>query len=237
MAGGDDGRKNSPVARLWLRIAVGALLVLLAIPLVLVPLYAVVPPVSTPMLLRWASLRPVDRQWRPLDNLGRDLPRAVIASEDARFCDHRGIDWHELAAAMGAEGGPSRGASTIPMQTARNLFLWQGRTLVVIRKPLEMGLALWMDLVWSKRRMLEIYLNIAEWGPNGVFGAEAGARRAFARPAARLGSRQSALMAASLPNPILRNPGKPTRALVAAASRIERRVRAAPDGFGCIGGR
>jgi monofunctional biosynthetic peptidoglycan transglycosylase len=234
MAEGEDRRRASPASR-WLRFAAVALAAVIAVPVLFVPIYALVPPVSTPMLVRWASLRPVDRQWRPLDDLGRDLPRAVVASEDARFCDHRGIDWRELAAAMSAEGGPSRGASTIPMQTARNLFLWQGRTLVVIRKPLEMGLALWMDLVWSKRRMLEIYLNIAEWGPNGVFGAEAGARRAFARPAARLGPRQSALMAAALPNPVLRNPGRPTRALVAAASRIERRVRAA--GFACIGGR
>jgi monofunctional biosynthetic peptidoglycan transglycosylase len=235
MAEGDDRRRASP-ARRWLRFLAVALAAVIAVPLLLVPLYVVVPPVSTPMLARWVSLRPVDRQWRPLDRLGTDLPRAVIASEDGRFCSHWGIDWRELAAAMSAEGGPSRGASTISMQTARNLFLWQGRTLVVIRKPLEMGLAVWMDLVWTKRRMLEIYLNIAEWGPDGVFGAEAGARRAFGRPAATLGARQAALMAAALPNPILRNPGKPTRALIGIAGRIERRVRAMSDGFGCIAG-
>lgn len=236
MAGGDDQNARSPGGRRWLRRAAVAFAAVVAVPVLLVPIYAVLPPVSTLMLARWASFRPVDRQWRPLERLGTDLPRAVIASEDGRFCNHWGIDWHEFAAAMGAEGGPSRGASTIAMQTARNLFLWQGRTLVVVRKPLEMGLALWMDRVWSKRRMLEIYLNVAEWGPDGAFGAEAGSRRAFGRPAATLGPRQAALMAAALPNPILRNPGKPTRAMIGIAGRIERRVRAMGDGFGCIAG-
>jgi monofunctional biosynthetic peptidoglycan transglycosylase len=235
MAEGDDRRSRSPLRRLG-RIALGAVLFLILVPVVLVPIYAIVPPVSTLMLARWATFRPVDRQWTPLERLGVELPRAVVASEDARFCSHWGVDWGEVRAVLSDGGMPTRGASTIAMQTARNLFLWQGRTLAFIRKPLEFPLALWMDLVWSKQRMLEIYLNIAEWGPNGVFGAQAGAKRAFGRPAATLGPRQAALMAAALPNPILRNPGKPTRALVASASRIERRARN-PDLFACLGRR
>ena len=111
------------------------------------------------------------------------LPRTVIASEDARFCSHRGIDWTELQAAIEEADDitEARGGSTITQQTAKNLFLWPGRSFV--RKALEFPLALWIDLVLPKRRIMEIYLNIAEWGPNGEFGVEAGARHAFNKSA------------------------------------------------------
>ena len=111
------------------------------------------------------------------------------------------------------EGEATRGASTIPMQTAKNLFLWNGRSL--IRKGMELPLALVSDFVWSKKRMMEIYLNIAEWGP-GIYGIEAAAQYHFKVPASKLTSRQAALLAVSLPNPIDRNASKPGRGIAAS---------------------
>ena len=132
-----------------------------------------------------------------------------MAAEDARFCIHHGIDFGELRAAIEDADDISemRGGSTIAQQTAKNLFLWQGRS--VIRKALEFPLALWLDLVLGKRRLMEIYLNIAEWGPNGEFGAEAAARHAFDRSARELGAREAALLAAILPNPVSRSAARP----------------------------
>ena len=125
----------------------------------------------------------------------------MIASEDGRFCTHRGVDWTELQAAIDDADDitEARGGSTITQQTAKNLFLWGGRSFV--RKGLEFPLALWIDLVLPKRRIMEIYLNIAEWGPNGEFGVEAGARHAFSKPASQLSAGEAALLAAMLPNP------------------------------------
>src|SRR5436305_7334323 len=145
----------------------------------------------------------------PLSGIAPALPRTVMASEDARFCTHRGIDLGELRAALEDADDLSemRGGSTIAQQTAKNLFLWQGRS--VVRKALEFPLALWLDLVLGKRRLMEIYLNIAEWGPNGEFGAEAAARHAFGKPARDLNSREAALLAAILPNPRLRSAARP----------------------------
>ena len=144
------------------------------------------------------------------------LPRSVVAAEDAQFCKHRGIDWGALREAIddAEEEGTLRGASTITQQVAKNLFLWQGRDPV--RKVLEFPLALWIDLVLSKQRILEIYLNIAELGPQGRFGAEAGSAYAFGKSAAGLSPREAALLAAILPNPVkrsARNPGPGVRRL------------------------
>ena len=113
------------------------------------------------------------------------LVRAVIAAEDQRFCSHRGVDWIELNSVLEDEDGPSRGASTLTMQTAKNVFLWPGRSY--LRKALEIPLALAIDLAWPKQRVIEVYLNVAEWG-EGLFGAEAAAQRYFSKPAARLTS-------------------------------------------------
>jgi monofunctional biosynthetic peptidoglycan transglycosylase len=159
----------------------------------------------------------------PLDSISPALPVAVIASEDNRFCRHRGVDWGALREVVESadEDGPSRGASTIPMQTAKNLFLWSGRSYV--RKALELPIALWLDLVWSKRRMMENYLNIAEWG-EGVFGAEAAARRYFGKAARDLTRREAALLATALPNPILRDPGRPSPRHRSLANRLLARM-------------
>jgi monofunctional biosynthetic peptidoglycan transglycosylase len=187
--------------------AVAAVLVLL--PYALTLAYAYVTPVSIPMVVRWLTLRPVTRTVVPISALPAILPRTVLVAEDARFCSHGGIDWQELREAMEEADGieDMRGGSTITQQVAKNLFLWQGRS--VIRKGLEFPLAMWIDLVLPKRRILEIYLNIAEWGPNGEFGVEAGARKAFNKSARNVTAGEAALLAAVLPNPARRSAGQP----------------------------
>jgi monofunctional biosynthetic peptidoglycan transglycosylase len=124
-----------------------------------------------------------------------------------------------------------RGGSTITQQVAKNLFLWQGRSFV--RKALEFPLALWIDLILPKRRILEIYLNIAEWGPNGEFGAEAGARRAFGKSARDLSRYDAALLAATLPNPVSRNAHQPGPGLRRLAGLYVARAARAPAAANC----
>ena len=214
-------------------LAWGALMIML-LPFVLTLVYAVVPPVSTLMLQRWVMGESVDRRWRALDGISPALPVAVAMSEDARFCRHRGVDYEALRTVLDQadDEGPSRGASTIAMQTARNLFLWQGRSYV--RKALEIVLAHWLDLVWSKRRVMEVYLNIAEWG-EGVFGAEAAAQHAFRRSAQSLTREQAALLAAILPNPLRRSAGRPSPGVRRIARRILVRMVGAAPWLDCLG--
>lgn len=205
-----------------------ALLVLIA---GLIVLWRFAPPVSTPMLARWVVLKPVDRRWVPLARISPNLQAAVVMGEDARFCRHRGVDWGALQEVMDDPDGPSRGASTLTMQTAKNLFLWNSRSYV--RKAVEIPLAATIDFAWPKRRVLEVYLNIAEWG-DGVFGAEAAARRYFGRPASDLTPRQAALLAAALPNPRLRDPARPQGRHARLAGIIERRARGAGPWTDCL---
>jgi monofunctional biosynthetic peptidoglycan transglycosylase len=200
------------------RILLLILLAALLVPYLLTPLYRVGHPVSTLIAWRWLKGAPVTRQWIDLTAMSPYLPRSVVAAEDARFCSHRGIDWGALREVMddAEDGEIARGGSTITQQVAKNLFLWQGRSF--IRKGLEMPLALWIDLVLPKPRILEIYLNVAELGPSGQFGAEAGAMYAFGHSAANLSPREAALLAAILPNPVkrsARNPGPGVRRLSA----------------------
>ena len=129
------------------------------------------------------------------------------------------------------DDGPSRGASTIAMQTAKNVFLWPGRSYV--RKALELPIALYLDLVWPKRRMMENYLNIAEWG-EGVFGIEAAARRHFGKPARDLSRGEAALLVTALPNPRLRNPARPSARHRNLANRLIARMNAAAPFAGCL---
>jgi monofunctional biosynthetic peptidoglycan transglycosylase len=190
----------------------------LAVPYVVAPFYRTGHPVST--LMAWRSLTgaPMQRQWIDLAAMSPYLPRSVVAAEDAHFCKHHGIDWGALREAIddAKEEGTLRGASTITQQVAKNLFLWQGRD--PIRKVLEFPLALWVDFVLPKARILEIYLNIAELGPQGQFGAEAGSAYAFGKSAANLSPREAALLASILPNPVkrsARSPGPGVRRLAA----------------------
>jgi monofunctional biosynthetic peptidoglycan transglycosylase len=192
------------------------LILVLALPYLLAPLYRTGHPVSTLMVWRWLRGAPVSRQWIDLHAMSPYLPRSVVAAEDAKFCIHHGIDWDALNDVIedAEEGEVTRGGSTITQQVAKNLFLWQGRSFV--RKALEFPLALWIDFVLPKQRILEIYLNIAELGPSGQFGANAGAEYAFGRPASKLTLHEAALLASILPNPIkrsARNPGPGVRRL------------------------
>jgi monofunctional biosynthetic peptidoglycan transglycosylase len=198
-------------------------LAVLLIPYVIVPLYRFVDPVSTPMLWRWVTGKRVVRVIVPLNRIAPPLRLAVIIAEDGTYCRNRGIDLGAIREAMqqSDELGEARGASTITQQTAKNLFLWEGRSF--IRKALEFPLALWLNLVLPKRRVLEIYLNIAEWGPNGEFGAEAGARWAFGKSARDLTPPEAAELAAILPNPVRRSARIPSVLVRRLAALYERR--------------
>ena len=202
-----------------LRVARNLLLILLAVlllPYLLAPFYRVGHPVSTLMAWRWLRGAQVTRPWTDFNAISPALPRAVVGAEDAKFCSHRGVDWGALHEVIddAEDGEVARGGSTVTQQVAKNLFLWPGRS--VVRKALELPLALWIDLVLSKQRVLELYLNIAELGPSGQFGAEAGSIYAFGHSAATLSPREAALLAAILPNPVkrsARNPGPGVRRL------------------------
>ncbi|MEA2757916.1 MAG: monofunctional glycosyltransferase [Methylobacteriaceae bacterium] len=206
------------------------LLVLLA---GVIALWRFVPPVSTLMLARWVTFRAVERTYVPLARISPLLIAAVVTSEDALFCRHHGVDWGALNEVISEadEDGPSRGASTITMQTAKNLFLWPQRS--TIRKALEIPLALALDRAWGKRRVLEVYLNIAEWGDR-LFGAEAAARRYFHKSAADLSQREASLLATALPNPILRDPSRPKRRHAVLAAINAGRVVGAEGYLECV---
>lgn len=221
----------SPVKRV-----IKVVLALLILPYLLIVLYALpfIRPMSTLMLWDLVSFQGYDRRWVSIDDISPNLVRAVMMSEDGQFCSHRGVDWREMQAVVNSalDGKTARGASTIPMQTAKNLFLWNGRFF--LRKVLEVPLAVIADGLWSKSRMMEIYLNIAEWGPN-IYGIEAAAQYHFKVPAAKLTQRQASLLAVSLPNPIERNAGNPGRGLQRLAALNERRARASGAYTQCIG--
>lgn len=214
----------------WRRVVLGLVAVLLAWPVLGLALFAIVPPPSTLMLGRWLTGQRVERDYVPLEQISPLLVRAVIASEDQRFCSHHGIDLSELRAVL-ADGGVSRGASTLTMQVAKNVFLWPGRSY--LRKALELPLALAIDLVWSKRRIMEVYLNIAEWG-DGVYGAQAASRVYFGKSAVSLERVEAARLARALPNPILRNPGQPGPQLRGLSRALLARMESAALDVACV---
>jgi len=201
---------------------IGAILLLWLIALLLFRFVS--PPLTLTMLISiFDNQRWIKHDSVSLKNISPNLQRAVIASEDGRFCLHNGIDFDAVQNAMDdyEARGKLRGASTISMQVSRNVFLWTGGG--VVRKALEAPLALSLDAAWSKRHILEIYLNIAEWGP-GVFGAEAAAHYYFHKPAAQLSSYEAARLAAILPNPIRWNAAKPTAYIERRAGVIQTRM-------------
>lgn len=211
------------------------LAVLVALPLALVPVYAIpgIRPVSTLMVGDYLTLKPVTRNWVALENIAPVLVHSVMMSEDGQYCAHGGIDWKELNAVIdeALEGEETRGASTIPMQTAKNLFLWNSRSFV--RKGLEVPLAIYADFFLSKRRLMEIYLNIAEWG-DGIYGVEAASWHYFEKPAFALTAKEAALLAVTLPAPLKRNPAKPTRGLSRMAGTIQARAKRSGDYVACV---
>jgi monofunctional glycosyltransferase len=229
-------RRGKPRSRLrrvlqplWL-----LMLALILLPLALLPLYALVnPPVTTVMLFKALGGAGIDKSWVSIDEISPRLIRAVVASEDQRFCVHHGIDWVELQNAIDDEDGRFRGASTITMQTVKNLFLWTNRSWV--RKGLEAPLALYAELFLSKRRIMEIYLNIVEWD-TGVYGAGAAAEHYFNTSPLHLTDSEAARLAAVLPSPESRDAGKPGPGTARLARRIAARIPLMSGETACIGG-
>lgn len=189
------------------------------------------PPVSTLMWGRYLTLRSVDQRFLPLQDISPNLVRAVAMSEDGQFCRHGGVDWEALNTVLGGETAAKRGASTLTMQVTKNMMLWPGRSYV--RKALEIPLSLGLDAGWGKKRTMQTYLNIAEWG-DGIFGAEAAARYAFNKSAKSLSPREAAILAAALPNPFLRNPKHPSRHQLSVANIIQARVGDADVWLDCL---
>lgn len=183
------------------------------------------PPTSMLMVQKRLSGLDVTQEWMPLEEISPNVVRAVLVSEDGRFCQHGGVDFEEMQNAIERAGdGTPRGASTISMQVVKNLFLWPSKSY--IRKAIEIPLTYAMELVWSKRRIMEVYLNIAEWGP-GVFGVEAASQFHFNKRASRLSEREAARLAVALPNPLLRDAGDPGPMTMRLAGDIQSRMRAA----------
>ncbi len=175
-------------------------------PAFLVLCYAVVPPPATPlMLIRAVEGHGLTQDWVPLSEISPHLQRAVIAAEDGKFCTHGGFDWEAVDTAMQRmrRGGSLHGASTISMQTAKNLFLWPNRTF--FRKGAEAYITVWLETLLGKKRILELYLNVIEFGP-GIYGAEAAAQHYFGVNAKDLSRTQAAQLAAVLPGPLTRRP-------------------------------
>lgn len=179
-------------------------------------LRSVDPPLSAFMLGEWLTARRADdstfvlaREWRPLGAISPLLAQAVIAAEDQNFLRHHGFDFAAIRAALATReaGEPLRGASTISQQVAKNLFLWRGRHW--FRKALEAWFTVWIEVLWPKSRILEVYLNLAQFG-RGLYGAEAGSRQWFGHGARDLTAPEAALLASALPNPIVHRVDAPS---------------------------
>lgn len=196
----------------------------LLLPLLSLTLMRFIPPVITPlMIIRLFQGESLNKDWTPIERISPHLSRSVLAAEDNRFCSHRGIDFKELKNAIKnrLSGSKLRGASTISMQTAKNLYLWPGRSFV--RKLLEAYLTLLLEALWPKRRILEVYLNIAEWGP-GLYGAQAASQRYFKKPASKLTPAEAARLAVVLPSPRKYSPVRMTDYLKGRAAVVVQRA-------------
>jgi len=196
------------------------ILLAIALPLLAVLAYRLVDPPGT--LLMVVRDAPADYRWVPLSEISPHVGQAAIVSEDQTFCQHFGIDWRQMEIVLAEfveEGRPSRGASTITMQAARNLYLWPARS--ALRKLAEIPLALTMELAMPKRRILELYLNVIEWG-DGIYGIEAAAQRHFNKPASALTRAEAARLVAVLPNPLDRDPARPSSGVRSRAAQIAR---------------
>jgi monofunctional biosynthetic peptidoglycan transglycosylase len=208
------------VRRLLRNIALALFIVLVAGPVVTVILYRFIPPPVTPlMVIRAVEGRGLDHRWKPIDKVAPALPRALIAAEDAKFCDHRGFDFDALQKAYenNESGRKIRGGSTISQQTAKNVFLWPGRSYV--RKGLEAWFTVLIETFWGKKRIMEVYLNSIEYG-SGIYGAEAAAQRYFGVGADQLTQAQAARLAAILPSPLKWKVVKPGRYVAKRSKKI-----------------
>jgi monofunctional glycosyltransferase len=216
------------------KIAAYAVAGYMAFVLALIIVYRFVnPPTSSLMLQQRIAGKDIMQDWVSMDAISPQIVRAVLLSEDGRFCQHHGIDLLEMQAAIErAQDGIPRGASTISMQVIKNLFLWPSKSFV--RKAIEIPLTLAMELLWPKRRIMEVYLNIAEWGP-GIFGVESASRFHFDKAASRLNEREAAQLAVALPNPYSRDPGDPGPKTRRLAGDVQDRMRGAyPSQTACV---
>lgn len=207
-----------------LRIALFLVLIAFALPVPFVILFRFVPPpITALMVIRSLEGAPLHYRWVPLDRISPSMVRAVIASEDEKFCFDHGFDWQAVDNALRTwrAGGHPKGASTISMQTAKNLFLWPARS--ILRKAIEAYITVLLEFFWDKHRIVETYLNIIEWG-NGIYGAETAAEQLFGKPAAALSPQEAALMAAILPNPREWSATHPTAYIAGRAALIRERM-------------
>ncbi len=205
------------------RWAVRAVLGVAALFLALILIYSVVnPPLTHTIWSEWRRLGRVEREWVPIEDISPVMARSVVAAEDANFCLHWGFDVEAIRDAL--EDGGNRGASTITQQVVKNVFLWQGRSW--LRKALETTMTPVVEMVWSKQRILEVYLNVAETG-QGVFGVEAAAQTFYGVSAEKLSPVQAARLAAILPSP--RN-----RSVTDPSVRTRRRAASILDGAATI---
>jgi monofunctional biosynthetic peptidoglycan transglycosylase len=212
--------------RLLRNIALALFIILVAGPVVAVILFRFVPPPITPlMVIRAVEGKGLDHRWRPIDEVAPALPRALIAAEDARFCEHHGFDFDALqkAYANNEAGKKIRGGSTISQQTAKNVFLWPGRSYV--RKGLEAWFTVLIEIGWGKKRIMEVYLNSIEFGP-GIYGAEAASRRYFGVGADKLTQAQASRLAAILPSPLKWRVIKPGKYVAKRTQKIGKASRA-----------
>ena len=221
-----EGRRRRPFQFVLKWIARGVLGVLL-IAVILTVFVAVINPPTTPyMMSESRRLGGIDREWVPMERIAPVMARSAVAAEDANFCLHWGLDVKAIQAAVDA--GSGRGASTISQQVVKNVFLWQGRSW--LRKSSEAFWTPLSEIIWSKRRILELYLNVAEFD-EGVFGVQAAARQYFGVDAANLNAVQAARLAAILPDPKQRNAANPTNSLRRrSASIVDGAATIAADG-------
>jgi monofunctional biosynthetic peptidoglycan transglycosylase len=182
-----------------------------------------VPPPTSAFMLE-AEVKPVHQQWVPWTRISAAAKLAVVAAEDQKFPDHHGFDFEAIDQAIEHNQKHKRihGASTISQQTAKNLFLWSGRSY--LRKGLEVYFTVLMEALWPKHRILEMYLNIAQFGPD-VYGVEEAAHQYFGTSAARLDAHQAALLASVLPNPERMHAGRPSDYVEARADETETQMR------------
>ncbi|MBS0267866.1 MAG: monofunctional biosynthetic peptidoglycan transglycosylase [Proteobacteria bacterium] len=228
----DRGSFLKRAVKLLAGLAVGWL----ALVLLLILVYRFVnPPASALMIQQWITGQTISQKWVAIDDMSPNIVRAVLLSEDGRFCEHSGIDFEALEEAVERAGSGSLrggGASTISMQVVKNMFLWPSKSY--LRKAIELPLTSAMELVWPKHRIMEVYLNIAEWGP-GIFGVGAASEFHFRKSAGSLSERDAARLAVALPNPLVRNAGRPGPGLQRLANAIQVRMRLAPSGqLACV---
>jgi monofunctional biosynthetic peptidoglycan transglycosylase len=215
--------------KLLMKIICYGITIFVAISCVAVVAYKFInPPITPLMLIRCVEGMGdvgINKDWMAYDEISKNVFRAVIASEDARFLRHDGIDWKAVENAKRYnelhKGKRKHGASTITMQTAKNVFLWNGRNF--IRKGLEAYFSVLIEAVWGKKRILECYVNVIEWG-NGIYGIEAASQAYFNKSASKLTKREAALLAAIIPNPRKYSVTRPTDYILKRTSSIQARM-------------